>query len=266
LVAGGHAVLYRRRVRNTALAIRYLTIDVPREIRQSAGAIALAALFFFGPAIAAYTVVVMKPATATMFVSPVLIQRANEGHENLVQHRGYVTIKQDERPIAASFIITNNIQISYTAFALGVTAGLGTLLILIMNGVQLGGGAGIFAVKGVASLLWTFVAPHGVLELSAICLAGGGGLLIASAILLPGNMTRREAFVLRGHRAIRLVAAATLFLAVAGTIEGLISPRVWPITWKLAVSTATGVAMLVYIALGWRSTRTATALERKAIF
>ena len=270
LVAGGHAVLYRQRGQGVNAAIRYLTVDVPCEIRRSAGAIALAVVVFFLPAVISYSVVVRTPATAKSFVAPILIERANRGQAQLHRHtggvrNGYVTIPEDERPVVASSIITNNVTISYAAFAFGLTAGVGTIFLLVSNGVQLGGGAGVFAAKGVASLLWAFVAPHGVLELSAICLAGGGGLLIASAFVLPGNMTRREALVVRGRRAIRLIAASTLFLAVAGTIEGLISPRVWPIQWKLVVSGATAIAMIAYIALGWRTTSDQSLLERGAV-
>ena len=266
LVAGGHAVLYRGRGHGVQRAIQYVTTDVPQEIRRSAGAIGLAALMMFGPAIASYIVVVREPETASSFLPPRLIERADSGQENIKHHRGYVTIKEQERPIEASLIIANNVRISYMAFALGVTGGLGTLLLLVFNGVQFGGAMGVFAAKGIARLLLAFVAPHGVLELSAICLAGGGGFLIASAMVLPRERTRREAFVIQGRRAVRLVAGATLFLAVAGTIEGLISPRVWPIEWKVAVSMVTAVAMIAYIALGWRDVKAVTTSERGAVF
>ena len=147
LVAGGHAILYRERRDKVTTAIRYLTSDVPREIRRSAGAIALAVALFFIPAAIAYGVVVSRPDLAPRFVSPVMLERATQGEARMRRHEGYVTIPPEERPIAASFIITNNVQISYAAFAFGLTAGLGTVLILIFNGVSLGGGAGIFAAK-----------------------------------------------------------------------------------------------------------------------
>jgi uncharacterized membrane protein SpoIIM required for sporulation len=252
LVAGGHAVLYRERRGTITAGARYITRDVPCEIRRSAGAISLATTLFFLPAAIAYGVVVAHPVVASRFVAPVMLERAAQGEARVRRHEGYVTIPSDERPIAASFIITNNVQISYTAFALGLTAGLGTIMILVLNGVSLGGAAGVFSAKGVAPLLLAFVAPHGILELSAICLAGGGGLLIASALILPGQVTRLEALVVQGRRAIRLVAASTLFLLVAGTIEGLISPRVWPVQWKLAVSAITAIAMILYVTLGRR--------------
>ena len=77
----------------------------------------------------------------------------------------------------ASRIIANNVQVTFGAFAFGITAGLGTLALLLFNGVSLGGVFGLYASKHILPLLVAFVAPHGVLELSAICIAGGGGLL-----------------------------------------------------------------------------------------
>jgi uncharacterized membrane protein SpoIIM required for sporulation len=130
--------------------------------------------------------------------------------------------------------------------------GLGTAFLLVTNGIALGAAVGLFASKGVAHLIWAFVAPHGVLELSAICIAAAGGLHLATALLLPGALTRREALGVRGRCAIRLVAAATMLLVLAGSIEGFISPRVWPIQWKLLVSAATLVLLVAYVSLGWR--------------
>jgi hypothetical protein len=56
--------------------------------------------------------------------------------------------------------------------------------------------------------------------------------------------------VANGKRAINLIAASSLLLLVAGTLEGLVSPRVWPLSWKLAISGATAVLMLGYLSLG----------------
>ena len=91
-----------------------------------------------------------------------------------------------------------------------------------------------------------------MLELSAIAIAGGAGLHLASALLLPGALTRKEALLVRGRRAITLVACATLMLLVAGAIEGLISPRSWPLEWKLWVSAATAVLLAFYATRGRR--------------
>jgi uncharacterized membrane protein SpoIIM required for sporulation len=109
---------------------------------------------------------------------------------------------------------------------------------------------GLYASKGIGGLLVAFVAPHGVLELAAICIAGGAGFLLASGLLLPGPRTRRLALVENSRRAIRLVAGAAMLLVVAGSIEGFVSPiEWWPIDVKLAVSGATLVALYVYLRL-----------------
>ncbi|HXD22016.1 MAG TPA: stage II sporulation protein M, partial [Gemmatimonadaceae bacterium] len=96
--------------------------------------------------------------------------------------------------------------------------------------------------------LLAFVAPHGVLELTAICIAGGAGFLLAAALLIPGDRTRRRALVENGRRAIKLVAGAALLLLIAGTLEGMVSPIPWwPLEWKLSVSALTAILLYAYI-------------------
>jgi len=109
---------------------------------------------------------------------------------------------------------------------------------------------GLFANYGLAGWLLTFVAGHGVLELSAIFIAGGAGLLVARALIAPGDLTRRDALVLAGRQAARLVGAAVLLLALAGTIEGLLSASDAPALFKLATSGATVVLLTLYLASG----------------
>ena len=257
LVARGHNLLYRQRGKNAGLVLGYVMGTVPREVRRSWRPIALAVLLLFGPAIAAYVVVVREPSVAAQLLPDEMISRAATGVEREKRGEGYVSIPEEVRPIAASRIISNNVTVTYLTFAMGLTAGIGTVLLLIFNGVAIGSGVGLFASRGVARLILAFVAPHGVLELSAICIAGGGGLLIAKGILLPGKRTRRDALVENGKRAIDLIAASSVFLLVAGTLEGLVSPRVWPLTWKFAISGATAIVMFAYLSLG-RSSRNAS--------
>lgn len=250
LVARGHNLLYQQRGRSIATAAKYLMDTVPMQVRKSWRPIGLAALMFFGPAAVAYVVVVREPAVASQLLPDEMISRAATGSDREKHGEGYVSIPEEIRPIAASSIISNNVTVTYLTFAMGLTGGIGTILMLVFNGVSIGSGVGLFASQGVAKLILAFIAPHGLLELSAICIAGGGGLLLAKGILLPGMQTRRDALVANGKRAIDLIAASTLLLLVAGTLEGLVSPRVWPLEWKLAISSVTAVIMLGYLSLG----------------
>lgn len=253
LVAAGHNLFYRQRHVPVGQAWRYVAFEVPREVVRSWRPILAAAALFFIPAGIAYTAVVVNPPVATQFLSPLMIDRAEDGRRRAAEGTGYIEDPEIYRPVMASGIIANNVQVTFTVFAMGVTAGVGTVLMLLFNGIHIGGFMGLYASLGILPLLVAFVAPHGVLELSAIAIAGGGGLLLASAILLPGALTRSEALVVQGRRAIRLITCSTLMLLVAGVIEGLISPIPdWPLLWKLAVAAVTGLVFASYLVAGSR--------------
>ena len=251
LVAGGHNLLYRRRELPFAAVWRYVAETIPREVRRAWRPILAAAAMLWLPALLAYATVLVRPETAAEFIPIGMIDRAEQGVEWAKEGKGYIPDPEVWRPLMASRIIANNVQVTFAAFAFGALAGLGTLFLLVTNGIFLGGVAGLYASKGIGTLLLAFVAPHGVLELTAIAIAGGAGLLLAKAIWMPGPRSRREALVDEGRRAITLIACSTLFLIVAGVIEGLVSPRPdWPLGWKLGVAGATGVVMLGYLVQG----------------
>ena len=251
LIAGAHKLLYRGRPLSFRDVWRTFAIDAPREVRRSVAPIALAAILLFGPALIAYTAVVRDPGVARVFIPPGMLDRAEDGVRRAREGRGYISDPELFRPVMATSIIANNVQVTFAAFAMGIAFGIGTVIVLVTNGVSLGGVFGLYASKGIASLLVKFVAPHGVLELSAICIAGGAGLLLAAAILIPGNRPRSEALRENGLRAIRLVAASTVLLLVAGSLEGFVSPiETWPLAWKLAVSAATAVLLVIYLSGG----------------
>lgn len=251
LVGAAHNLLYRDRGTTLREAGRFIFLDVPREIRRSTGPILLAAVMLFLPATIAAVSVIRHPEVASVFIPPGMLDRAEEGIKRSADGTGYIQDPQMFRPVMATSIIANNIQVTFVAFAAGITAGAGTTLALVLNGVSLGGVVGLYQSKGILPLLVAFVAPHGVLELTAICIAGGGGFLIAAAILIPGARTRRRALTENGRRAIMLIAGSTLLLFFAGLIEGLVSPiPYWPLEWKLAVSGVTAVLLYLFLRLG----------------
>lgn len=248
LVASAHNLLYRDRRSTIREILHFIAIAVPTEVRRSWRPIALAAAFLFVPAIIAYTAVVRDPSVAPTFIPTGMLDRAEAGVERAKNESGYIPDPELFRPVMASQIVTNNVQVTFAAFGFGITAGIFTLLILLTNGVSLGGIFGLYQSKGILSLLVAFVAPHGVLELSAICIGGGAGFLIAAALLIPGGRTRRRALAENSARAMHLMAAVVLMLVVAGSLEGMVSPiPYWPLSLKLIVSALTLVLMVVYL-------------------
>jgi uncharacterized membrane protein SpoIIM required for sporulation len=251
LVSAAHNLIYRDRRSDLMDVVRFFALDIPREVRRSYRPIALAAALLFGPAAIAFTAVVRHPETADTFIPQSMLDRADQGISRAKLGTGYIEDPQLFRPVMATQIAANNVKVTFAAFAFGITLGIGTALLLVLNGVSFGGVLGLYTAKGIGDLILAFVAPHGVLELTAICIAGGGGFLLASAVLLPGNRTRRRALAENSRRAMMLIGGATLLLIAAGALEGLVSPiPYWPLSLKLSVSALTALMLYVYLRSG----------------
>jgi uncharacterized membrane protein SpoIIM required for sporulation len=151
-----------------------------------------------------------------------------------------------DSPIAASEIITNNVKVAAIAFAGGMTAGVLTCWIILTNGLMVGALGALYVKAGFGPDFWATIAPHGVIELTAIQIAGGAGLILAGGYLRPGRARRADALVVAARRAGTLILGVTLLLCVAGTIEGFISPQRLSIPIRDAIGAVTGIALLVY--------------------
>lgn len=255
LVAGGHNLLYRQKRVAVRVIGQYLLVTVPAEVRRSAWPILAAAVLLFGSGAAAFLAVVREPVTAELLLPAGMIDRAEaDAARARSGNASYIDVDAYARPLIATSVMRNNVQVTFLAFASGLTAGTVTVLLLVLNGIGIGAAIGLFATKGVARLIVDFITAHGPFELTAICIAAGGGFLIAAGMLLPGPFTRREALVLQGRRALRLLAAAALFLVFAGLIEGLISPRNdLGYSFKVVVAIVSTLAMAAYLSLGTRN-------------
>lgn len=154
------------------------------------------------------------------------------------------------KPLASSAILTNNLSVAFSAFALGALAGVGTIYIMVFNGLMIGVIGTACHRAGMSVPLWSFVAPHGALELPAIFIAGGAGLALARGIIAPGLLRRRDAFAESGALAIRLLLGVVPLLVIAGAIEGFVSPTPIDPLIKVAIGASLFVLLVVY--LGWK--------------
>ena len=153
----------------------------------------------------------------------------------------------NQNQVGASAIITNNIQVTIYTFAFGALCGLGTLFYLAYNGANIASVLALTYRAGFGSDLVTFMVGHGVIELSCIFISGGAGLLIGSAMIMPGNMTRADALKTRGMEAVRLMMGIAVLLCVAGIIEGFISPAPINPRIKYTIAALTGVTLYSYL-------------------
>lgn len=250
LVARGHATIYQ----GEPLAVRrlkhYFLVGLPTTFREALPFMMTAALLLIVPALIAGFLTNWEPDASTWLL-PANVQELRPLIED---QELWTNIPVEERPYTSAFLMTNNIQVSFLAFGGGITAGLFSLYILVFNGLLLGGVTGLTAHYDVGFELWTFVIGHGVIELSAIIIAGGSGLMLGWAIVQPGLLKRGDALMLAGRKAVKLIIACVPILIVAGLIEGFISPNEnipWPVKWSVGI--VTGILLYSYLLLAGRS-------------
>jgi uncharacterized membrane protein SpoIIM required for sporulation len=154
--------------------------------------------------------------------------------------------------MGASFIMQNNIRVTIYVFAVGALFGVGTLLSLANEGAVNAAVLALTYRAGFGNDLLTFMVGHGVIELSCIFIAGGAGLLIGTALLMPGDLSRADALKSRGMEAVRLMAGVAVLLVLAGIIEGFISPAPISPFIKFGIGGITGLALYSYLLLAGR--------------
>lgn len=155
----------------------------------------------------------------------------------------------------ASSIMTHNIQVTIYTFAFGAIFGVGTLFYLAFNGANIASVVALTYRAGFGNDLVTFMVAHGVVELSCIFIAGGAGLLIGSAMLMPADLTRGDALRIRGMEAVRLMMGVALLLVMTGIIEGFISPQPIDPRIKYSIGAITGIALYSYLILAGHETK-----------
>jgi uncharacterized membrane protein SpoIIM required for sporulation len=200
-----------------------------------------------------------RPALAAELLPDVMLRRAEAGAARKAAGRGYVDVAAEDRPLMASGIIMNNVRVAIACFAGGVFLGVGSLVLLAYNGLAIGAFAGHFANVGLLDYLLTFILGHGGLELFAIWVAGAAGFLLGRSVVAPGPLSRADALVLSGRRAVRMLGATALLLVVAGLIEGFVSAGGYDLGVRLAASATSLGLLAAYLLNGVRARAASSA-------
>ncbi len=242
LVARGYSQVYRSPPPGWISFRKFLSSTFPSTFRETAPWTLFAFLIFFLGFLYGLGATLLDSAFVPLVVPPQLIQKVEEGK---VWFDSILAV----RPLASSTIMTNNISVSFLAFAFGMTLGLGTLYLMVFNGIMLGALAGLCHAHGLDIPFWSFVLPHGVIELSAVFIAGGAGFLLATALLAPGDLPRKQALMKRARQAGCLVLGCVPLLVAAGIVEGFFSPSLLPAGVKFALAGLLLFSLLAYLLL-----------------
>lgn len=254
LVTRAHGQIYRHGWRGHPGRglLRFILVDYPRLFRSTWRYTLASFAITLAFALMGYFSVQHRPDVVADILGGADAELRGEKSAEDIQSR----FRKIAAPELSSLVTTNNIMVALNAFALGVTFGVGTVYTLIVNGSMVGGMAGAYARGGAAADFWLTIMTHGTLELSAIIIAGGAGLIIGYALWCPGQRTRRRALRDEAGRAVRLALGLIPAFMLAGFLEGFVTPRTdMPAAVKVGLGVAVAAVYWLYLLLGGRGTQ-----------
>jgi uncharacterized membrane protein SpoIIM required for sporulation len=243
LLGRAHNAVYSGQKKTVSRVIQFFWNEYPVIFRRYLSYTAASTAIFALGALAGMFITLSSPDYMREFLGPQMVS-------TIEKHEMWTHSVVAAAPQESSFIMTNNMTVSFLTFAGGITAGLWTLFQLFFNGMLLGVIGVACAMNDMSIKLWSFVAPHGVLELPAIFIAGGAGLRLAQALLFPGTLSRRDSLAIGGNQAVQLLVGVIPVLIIAGTIEGFFSPSSVLAPAKFLVAALLFALFTLYLTFG----------------
>lgn len=252
LVVRGHNVIYVYRAGFFRAALLFLVSGFPVRVRRERGYVFVAAAMFMVPMLAMVFAIFQAPewVYSVMSASQVsgLEAMYDPGAESFGRER-----QSDSDFQMFGFYIMNNISIAFQLFASGLLFGLGSVSFLVFNGVAIGAAAGHLLHAGYSQTFLSFVAGHGSFELTAIVLAGAGGMMLGHALIAPGELSRLAALRLRARSAVEILLGAGFMLLIAAFIEAFWSSSSFVVAWvKYVVGITLWMVVLGYLIFSGR--------------
>ncbi|WP_442682776.1 stage II sporulation protein M [Stenotrophomonas sp. JC08] len=250
LMQRGHNLLYRTPPPRWQRAVEFLIADFPQLVRNQAAAMWVACALFVLPLVGIFVLLQYQPELIHLLLDPRQIAQMEKMYDPAADRLG-----RDSGTDWAMFghYIMNNISIGLRTFASGLLAGIGTVLVLLFNGITIGAVAGHLQQVGFGDPFWRFVVGHAPFELTAIVIAGGAGLQLGLKLLAPGRKRRIDALVEGGIIGARLCLGVAFMLLVAAFIEAFWSSTAAVPAWgKYSVSAVLWVLVLLWLGRGGR--------------
>ena len=242
LASRAHATVYQTSPFKRGSLRQFLHFGFPTLFRENISFIGASFLMFIVAFAAAYWIGLTTPEFAEK-----LIPEDTVSHIKKLEDGTWNDTSAERRNLFASFVMTNNIRVAFFAFAWGIMFMVGTAYILVFNGIHIGAVAGLCHANGVSLALWSFVSPHGYIELTTIFIAGGAGLKLGYSLISPSLYTRKRALTDAARIAVQLLGGCVALLIVAGTIEGFVSPSELPSAVKIGFGAVTGILLFTYL-------------------
>lgn len=253
LTQRGHAVLYRAPPPAWHRALHFVLAEFPRLVRAQRGCLLAAILLFVVPTVASYVAVQYRPELVYTVLSPE--QAADfEKMYDPAQPIHKLGRESGEDLQMFGFYIMNNISIGLRTFGAGLFFAIGTVIVLVENGVMGGVVAGHLQAVGHGEPFWRFVPAHSAPELTAIVIAGAAGLQLGLALVAPGRRRRVDALIEAGTVGAKLCLGVFLMLLFAAFVEAFWSSIGWIPAWiKYSVGGVLWSLTVLWLGFGGRS-------------
>lgn len=251
LMQRGHVLMYRTPPPRWSRALRFVLADFPRHVRSEATAMWLSTLLFVLPLVIVFVYLQFQPELIHSIMSPQQIAELEKMYDPASDHR----LGRDSGTDWSMFghYILNNTSIGLRTFASGLLGCLGTVYVLIFNGITIGAVFGHLQQVGYSDTLWRFVVGHAPFELTAIVLTGGAGLRLGYNLLAPGRRRRVDALIDAGRKGARICLGAALMFFIAAFIEAFWSSiESIPASVKFSVSGVLWTLVLLWLFVGGR--------------
>jgi uncharacterized membrane protein SpoIIM required for sporulation len=248
LVLRGHPLLYRLQTAWGWRILHFILADFPRLLRRNQGYFWFALMVFLLPGLLVGMGCLYEQDLIYSILDEQQVAEMEGMYDPNNRRPGRALARTSETDfVMFGYYIMHNIGIGFRTFAGGILGGLGTLFLLIFNGIVLGGVAGHLTRLGFNDTFWPFVAGHGAFELTAIVICGAAGLMLGHAVLAPGQQPRILALKHKAQEALQLVLGAVLMLIVAAFIEAFWSSSNLGIQLKYTIAGLFWLLVILYL-------------------
>ena len=248
LVIQAHNQIYSAKTNGDLSLWQYIWYEYPKVFQRFLGYILVAFVFFCAGLSFAVYEVENKSDFVNAYTAPGNPILPESIKKLINQHKMWTDSIQGFESYSSAFIATNNIRVSILLYILGIFLGIGTVVILWLNGLSIGVVLAYGYKHGMLAKILSFIAGHGVFELMAFFIAGGAGLSLGWAIINPGQYSRLDSLRLIAYDSVKVFCGVIPLLIWAGIIEGFISPQVKiSETIKFATSIFTFVIFMLYL-------------------
>ena len=220
--------------------VRFWTVSFPVAAYRSWRWWAATAVVFFAVTVVIAMWVAGNPEVQAAIGTPAEI-------EHLVNHE--VADYYSENP-AASFALqvwTNNSLVAAQCIAFALLLGIPIPYILFQNAANLGLIAGLMFNAEKGDIMLGLLTPHGLLELTAVFLAGAVGMQLGWTAISPGNRPRGQALAEKGRAVVSVAVGLVVVLLVSGLIEALVTPSPLPTFMRIAIGVIAEIGFLYYV-------------------